>query len=97
MLDASMEVPPMAELNTAARDRLHDSSFAYIDKSGERHLPINDEEHVRNAIARFGQTDFESESARRTAASKIIEAAHRRGIDVEDDDIVARVAHRRES
>jgi hypothetical protein len=87
----------MAELSTAARDRLHDSSFAYIDKRGERHLPINDDEHVRNAIARFDQTEFESESARRTAASKIIEAAHRRGIEVEDDDIVAKVAHRGKS
>ena len=34
----------MAELDTAKRDRLHDSSFAYIDREGERHLPINDDE-----------------------------------------------------
>jgi hypothetical protein len=84
----------MAELSTAQRDRLRDSSFAYIDKDGERHLPINDEEHVRNAIARFGQTDFEDGAARKRAASKIMEAAHRHGIDVENDDIVARAAHR---
>ena len=54
----------MAELSTAQRERLHDSSFAYIDKTGERHLPINDEEHVRNAISRFSQTDFEDAEAR---------------------------------
>ena len=42
----------MATLDTAHRDRLHDKSFAWIDKQGERHLPINDETHVRNAIAR---------------------------------------------
>ena len=47
----------MAELTTDKRERLQDTSFAYIDKDGERHLPINDESHVRNAIARFNQTD----------------------------------------
>jgi hypothetical protein len=87
----------MAELTTEQRDHLRDSSFAYIDKAGERHLPINDEAHVRNAIARFGQTDFENDSARREAASKILEAARRHGIDVEDDDQVVKVAHRRDS
>ena len=75
----------MAELSTAQRERLHDSSFAYIDKAGERHLPINDEEHVRNAIARFSQTDFEDARARHKAASKIVMAAKRHGIDVDDD------------
>jgi hypothetical protein len=87
----------MAELSTAQRERLHDSSFAYIDRVGERHLPINDEEHVRNAIARFGQTDFEDSATRKRAASKILEAARRHGIEVEDDDEVARVAHRHSS
>jgi hypothetical protein len=87
----------MAELSTAQRDRLRDGSFAYVDKDGERHLPINDEAHVRNAIARFGQTDFEDSAARKHAASKILEAARRHGIDVEDDDDVARAAHHRSS
>ena len=75
----------MAELSTAQRERLHDSSFAYIDKTGERHLPINDEEHVRNAISRFSQTDFEDAGARQQAAAKIVMAAKRHGIDVDDD------------
>ena len=75
----------MTELSTAQRERLHDSSFAYIDKTGERHLPINDEEHVRNAISRFSQTDFEDARARHAAASKIVMAAKRHGIDVDDD------------
>lgn len=83
----------MAELDTQERDRLQDRSFAYIDKRGERHLPINDESHVRNAIARFSQTDFESGSARRAAASRILAAARRHGVDVEDDDVVSRAAH----
>ena len=79
----------MAELTTAQRDRLHDASFAYIDRDGERHLPIHDADHVRNAIARFAQTDFEGAAARRRAATRIVIAANRLGIDVDDDDDVA--------
>ena len=80
----------MAELSTKQRDRLRDSSFAYIDKAGERHLPINDEAHVRNAIARFDQTDFESQKARYSAAKRILAAAKRHDIDVDGDSDVAR-------
>ena len=82
----------MAELSTAARDRLRDSSFAYIDKGGERHLPINDAAHVRNAIARFDQTDFESQKAKYAAAKRILAAARRHDIEVSEDADVARAA-----
>ena len=41
----------MAKLTTEERNKLPDSAFAYIDRSGERHLPTHDEEHARNAIA----------------------------------------------
>ena len=84
----------MSELTTEKRDRLHDTSFAYIDKGGERHLPINDESHVRNAISRFDQTDFESTSAKGKAARKIVAAAERHSIDVSDDSDVAQAAKR---
>ena len=69
----------MATLDTEHRDRLRDSSFAWIDKNGERHLPINDESHVRNAIARFNQTDFDEPGAKATAARKILAAARKHG------------------
>jgi hypothetical protein len=82
----------MSDLSTAQRDRLRDSSFAYIDKDGERHLPINDESHVRNAISRFDQTDFESKTAKHAAATKILAAAKRHDIEVSDDSDVVRVA-----
>ena len=75
----------MAELDTAERDRLRDSSFAYIDREGERHLPINDAAHVRNAISRFDQTDFESKTAKDEARRKILRAAERHGIEVDED------------
>ena len=54
----------MSELDTSDRDRLRDSQFAYVDKQGEGHLPINDASHVRNAVARFNQTEFESMAAK---------------------------------
>lgn len=73
----------MAELSTKARGRLRDSSFAYVDRSGERHLPIQDPDHVRNAISRFNQTDFESKRAKRSAAKRILAAAKRHVIEVD--------------
>jgi hypothetical protein len=82
----------MPELETAERNRLHDSSFAWIDKDGERHLPINDEAHVRNAIARFGQTDFDDPDAKQQAARKILEAAREHGVDVASNDDVMKAA-----
>jgi hypothetical protein len=84
----------MAELDTKDRNRLRDSSFAWIDKQGERHLPINDEAHVRNAIARFNQTDFDEPDEKHRAARKIMAAARKHGIDVASDDDVARAAKR---
>ncbi len=82
----------MAELDIKDRDRLHDSSFAWIDKRGERHLPINDEEHVRNAIARFNQTAFDEPDAKSSAARKILSAAKKHGIDVDQGDDVVKAA-----
>jgi len=84
----------MAELTTQRRERLRDSSFAYIDKAGERHLPINDASHVRNAIARFGQTDFETAKAKYAAARRIVSAARRHDIEVSDDAEVMQASKR---
>jgi hypothetical protein len=82
----------MGELDTKARDRLRDSSFAYIDRQGERHLPIHDAAHVRNAIARFDQTDFQSKTARYAAAKRILAAAKRHDIEVDHESDVARAS-----
>jgi hypothetical protein len=82
----------MPELDTEDRNELRDSQFAYIDKEGERHLPIPDESHVRNAIARFNQTDFESTAAKKRAAEKILNAADRHGIDADEDSDVSKAA-----
>ena len=84
----------MAEMRTAERNKLKDAQFAYIDKAGERHLPISDETHVRNAIQRFGQTDFESAKAKKHAAQAIIKAARKHDIEVAEDDDVMQAAGR---
>ena len=75
----------MATLTEKQRDRLPKSQFAYVDSDGGEHLPIHDESHVRNAISRFNQTDFQSESAKEEARKKIVRAAERYGIEVDED------------
>jgi hypothetical protein len=80
----------MPELTTKARERLRSSQFAYVDSEGGEHLPIHDESHIRNAMARFNQTEFESVAAKERARKKIVAAAKKHGIEVSDD---ANVAH----
>jgi len=80
----------VAELDTEDREKMDKRKFAYVDKEGEGHLPINDDEHVRNAMARFNQTDFESGTKKETARKKIVKAAKRRGIKVAKTDNVAK-------
>lgn len=85
----------MAELDTKDRENLRKDQFAYIDSEGGEHLPINDESHVRNAMARWNQTEFESRGKREEARRKILAAAKRHGIDVDPDDRIAKDAHDR--
>ena len=75
----------MPELDTKARDKLRASQFAYVDREGGEHLPINDASHVRNAIARFNQTEFESKAAKERARRKILSAAKRYDVGVDPD------------
>jgi hypothetical protein len=82
----------MAELETADRNKLRKGQFAYVDRDGTGHLPIHDESHVRNAIARWNQTDFPSKTAKEQARRKILAAARRHKIDVAADDKVAKPA-----
>ena len=82
----------MGELDTKDREKLDKREFAYVDKKGEGHLPIPDETHVRNAIARFNQTEFESTSAKEAARKKVLAAAERYGIEVAADDNIRKPA-----
>jgi len=70
----------MPQLSTKARARLPNSAFAYVDAKGQRRLPIHDEPHVRNALARFDQTKFEDGAARERARKRLLTAAKRFGI-----------------
>ena len=70
----------MTQLDEKARARLPDSAFAYVDSRGSRRLPINDEAHVRNALARFNQVRFENEAARDRARTRLLKAAKKYGI-----------------
>jgi class 3 adenylate cyclase len=70
----------MTQLSQKARDSLPDTAFAYVDSRGQRRLPINDEAHVRNALARFNQTTFEDEAARDRARTRLLKGAKRYGI-----------------
>jgi SRSO17 transposase len=80
----------MAELDTRDRKKIRKSDFAYVDKQGEGHLPIQDESHVRNAMARWNQTEFESQTAKESARRKIVSAARKYGIEVDNDDKIAK-------
>ena len=65
----------MARLDAADRADLPNSAFAYVDSRGRRGLPIHDERHVRNALARFNQVAFEDERARERARKRLLNAA----------------------
>jgi hypothetical protein len=82
----------MPELDTKAREDLDRDQFAYVDPDGGEHLPINDEEHIRNAMARWNQTDFHSAAAKDEAAKKIILAAKRHDIEIDEDSEVAKAS-----
>jgi hypothetical protein len=80
----------MAQLTETGRKHIARKNFAYVDKEGGEHLPIHDEDHVRNAIARFDQTKFESAEAKESARRKVLAAAKRHGIEVAKDDKIAK-------
>jgi len=83
----------MPELSTKQRDDLRRDQFAYVDRQGGEHLPIHDESHIRKAISRFNQTDFQSATAKQEAARKIMKAAKRHDIEVDETSDVAKATH----
>ena len=70
----------MPDLTTRQRAKLPDSAFAYVDSRGRRLLPIHDEGHVRNALARFSRINFEDDAGRDRARLKLLRAAKKYGI-----------------
>ena len=70
----------MATLSTRKRERMPAQLFAF---PKERKEPLNDANHVRNAIARFNQVEGVSEAERAAAWRRIKAAAKRYGVEVE--------------
>ena len=80
----------MPDLKEKQRKSMNKEVFAYVDTNGEGHLPLNDESHVRNAMARFNQTSFPSASAKEGARRKVMAAARKHGIEVSADDNISK-------
>lgn len=86
-----LTTPYEKELNSAARGRLANKTFAVPPKGDEEDgkLPLNDASHVANAIARFNQTHFSSPEEKNTARAKIRAAAKKFGVEIGPDSPVA--------
>ena len=69
-----------AGLSARQTNRMAPSRFAF---PKERKEPLNDAQHVRNAIARFDQVEGVSESERGAAWRRIRAAARKYGVEVE--------------
>jgi class 3 adenylate cyclase len=67
----------VTRLSSSERSGLSDRAFAYVDSQGRRRLPTHDAAHVRNALARFGQVQFEDDAARDRARRRLLQAAKR--------------------
>jgi class 3 adenylate cyclase len=70
----------MPTLKAKERRELPDRAFAYVDREGNRRLPVHDEGHVRAALARFNQVRFEDDDARAEACKRLLLAARKYGI-----------------
>lgn len=72
----------MSELSEKQRDHIDSDKFAF---PKERKEPLNDADHVRNAIARFNQVKGVSDDERDAAWKRIKAAAKKHGVKVDED------------
>lgn len=73
----------MSELSGEQRDALDDRQFAF---PKQRKEPIEDAEHVRNAVARFNQVKGVSDAERDEAWSRIQAAAKKFDVELHESD-----------
>jgi hypothetical protein len=71
------------KLSTADQNDLPKSAFAFPEQRKE---PLTDEEHVRNALARFDQVKDVSDEDRDLAFRNIKKAAKHFGLEVNEED-----------
>jgi hypothetical protein len=76
-----LEEQQMTKLSEQQRDKLSDSAFAF---PKERKEPLEDADHVRNAIARFDQVEGVSDAERDEAWDRIKRAAKKYGVEVSE-------------
>ena len=70
-------------LSTKKRDQLPDSVYAF---PKQRKEPIEDAEHVRNAVARFDQVEGVTDKERDEAWQRILRAAQKFGVSLNEKD-----------
>jgi hypothetical protein len=68
------------ELSSGKRNSLESESFAF---TKQRKEPLNDADHVRNAVARFDQVEDVTDADRDRAWRRIRTAARRFGVEIE--------------
>jgi len=71
----------MSELDAKDREELKDSQYAF---PKERKEPLNDADHVRNAMARFDQVKGVSDDERDEAWKRIKAAAEKHGVEIHE-------------
>ena len=71
----------MSELTTRKRDKLPAGKFAF---PKERKEPLNDADHVRNAVVRFNQVEGVSDSERDEAWKRIKKAAKKHDVELSE-------------
>jgi acyl-CoA reductase-like NAD-dependent aldehyde dehydrogenase len=71
----------MTRLDDDRRERLDDSRFAF---PKQRKEPLEDAEHVRNAVARFDQVEGVSDEERDAAWKRIEAAAKKHGVELRE-------------
>ena len=71
----------MSELDAEDREELKDSDYAF---PKERKEPLNDADHVRNAVARFNQVKGVSDSERDEAWRRIQKAAKKYDVELSE-------------
>lgn len=73
----------MGKLSDKQRDRLPDSDFAF---PHERKEPIENAEHVRDAVARFDQVEGVTNQQRDAAWQRIKQATKKFGVNLSEQD-----------
>ena len=71
----------MSERSEKQRDNLDDDKYAF---PKERKEPLNDADHVRNAVARFNQVEGVSDSERDDAWKRIEKAAKKYDVELSE-------------